>query len=226
MKLMSLFALLFFFPYLHAQDVLEQIKESQAVWKRWQELQKRELRSRDLYAGQSERSSLIVEGIPKFVKEVDPTPVVYRHYISGSALPIILSSSQLKAGITPYVIMNPGFSKEVYQDLVGIFLTSPSTPPERIGLARNPHMDYIDFSLFKGTPVVQIEKEILLIPGRADLPQWIKELYAEYKKTGRAEARYMDDFRRYDESGAGNPTYMKIQIKSYRMNGKVVHLSL
>lgn len=224
MKMITLLALVFLVPNLQAQDVNKQIKESQTVLKRWVELQKRDVKSRDLYAGQAERSSLIIEGIPKYVRVVNPTGVVFRHYVSGSAMPIILSTSQLKTGITPYVVMNPGYSKEVYQDLVGIFLTTPNTPPEKVGLARDPNMNYIDFTLYEGTPVVQIEKEILLIPGRPDLPQWIKALYAEYKKTGRADARYVDDFRRYDELGAGNPTFMKVKIKSYRLNGKIVNL--
>ncbi len=224
MRLFTVLTLLMYFSSLSAQDVSKQIQESEIVLKRWLELQKLDLRSRDLYSGQIERSSLIIEGIPKYVKRVNPNGVLFRHYVSGNAMPIILSSSQLKTGITPYVIMNPGFSKEVYQDLVGIFLTTPNTPPEKVGLARDPNMNYIDFHLYEGTPVVQIEKEILLIPGRPDLPQWIKSLYLEYQQTGRVDSRYLDDFRRYDIIGAGNPTFMKIKIKSYRLNGKIIKL--
>ncbi len=224
MKIITLLALVFLVPQLKAQDVSKQIRESQTVLKRWAELQKRDLKSRDMYAGQAERSSLIIEGIPQYVKTINPRGVVFRHYVTGDAMPIILQTQQLKTGITPYVILSPGFSKEVYQDLVGIFLTTPNTPPEKVGLRADPNMNYIDFTLYEGTPVVQIEKAILLIPGRPDLPQWIKNLYFEYKKTGRADAKYIDDFRRYDETGAGNPTFMKVKIKSYRMNGKVVNL--
>lgn len=223
MKLITLFALLFLVPNLQAQDVSRQIRESQSILRKWMDLQKRSLKSRDLYAGQVERSSLIIEGIPKYVKPINANGIVFRHY-TGNATGIILRSSQLKTGITPYVIMAPGYSKEVYQDLVGIFLTFPQTAPEKVGLAANSNADYIDFVLYPGTPVVQIEKEILLIPGRPDLPEWIKSLYAEYKRTGRADAKYIDNFRRYDEVGAGNPTFMKIFIKSYRMNGKIVNL--
>jgi hypothetical protein len=208
---------------LGAQTVDSQIKDSQQILKKWLLLQKQGTKSRDLFSGQAERSSLITEGIPAFMKVINPQGVVFRHYI-GSNMPIILESSQLKTGITPYVIVSPGYSKEIFETLVGIFLTTPQTPPEKVGLMRNPNADYIDFTLFPGTPVVQLEKEILLIPGRADIVGWMKKPYAEYLRTGRAEAQYIDSFKRFDESGAGNPTFMKVRIQSYRMNGKVIQV--
>ena len=120
--------------------------------------------------------------------------------------------------------MNPGYSREVYEDLVGIFLTTPLTPPERVGLPRNSNADYIDFTLYDGTPVVQIEKEILLIPGSPDAPEWIKKLYEDYKTTGRYDSHYLEIFKRYDARGGIHPTYMKIKIQSYRLNGKIFNL--
>src|SRR5690606_18454856 len=153
---------------------------------------------RDLYPNNPEKSSLIISGIPNFVKQVNPAGVVYRHY-TGNATDIIVQTGQLKTGITPYVIINPGFSREVYEDLVGMFLTTPQTPPEKVGLHRNPNADYVDFTLFPGTSVVEIQKEILLIPGRPDAPKWLKELYFDYKQTGRYDARYLDTFQKFDE---------------------------
>lgn len=205
------------------QIIAAQIKEAQAITKVWAAKQKQGTTSRDLYAGQQERADYIISGIPKSVKQINPRGVVYRHYIGKNA-EIILQSSQLKTGITPYVIMNPGYSREVYQDLVGIFLTTPQTPPERVGLPRNPNADYIDFTLYEGTPVVEIEKEILLIPGRPDLPEWLKVAYLEYKKTGRTQTQYVELFRRVDERGGVTPTFMKVKIKSYRLNGVVRNL--
>lgn len=202
------------------QIVAKQIAEANAINKKWMEKKKQGLARRDLYQGQAERADYIISGIPANVKQVNPKGVVYRHYI-GSNMPIILESSQLKTGITPYVIMNPGYSREVYEDLVGIFLTTPQTPPERVGLARNPKADYIDFTLYDGTPVVEIEKEILLIPGRPDLPAWLKTLYEEYKRTGRTQTQYVETFKKVDERGGVTPTFMKVKIKSYRLNGVV-----
>lgn len=206
-----------------AQIIASQIKEAQAITRMWGVKQKQGISSRDQYAGQAERADLIISGIPKNVKQVNPTGVMYRHYI-GSNMPIILQTKQLKTGITPYVIMNPGYSREVYQDLVGIFLTYPHTPPERVGLARNPNADYIDFTLHPGTPVVEIEKEILLIPGRPDLPEWLRVAYLEYKKTGRTQTQYVELFKRVDERGGVTPTFMKVKIHSYRQNGVVKRL--
>lgn len=205
------------------QIIQAQIAESQAITRRWMEKQKLGLARRDIFQGQAERADYIISGIPKEVKLINPRGMVFRHYI-GSNMPIILQTSQLKTGITPYVIMNPGYSREVYEDLVGIFLTTPQTPPERVGLPRNPRADYIDFTLYEGTPVVMIEKEILLIPGRPDLPAWLKPLYQEYRRTGRAETQYVDLFKKVDERGGVNPTFMKVKIKSYRQNGVVTNL--
>lgn len=206
-----------------AQDYRSQIAEAMTITKKLLVKQKQGLARRDQYQGQTERADYIISGVPSSVKVVNPRGVVYRHYI-GSNMPIILSSSQLKTGITPYIIMNPGYSREVYEDLVGIFLTTPQTPPERVGLARNSRADYIDFTLYEGTPVLEIEKEILLIPGRPDLPEWLKTLYTSYKQTGRTETQYVDLFRKVDERGGIIPTFMKVKIKSYRMNGVVTNL--
>lgn len=211
---------LFSFAQTESQVIATQIAEAQGLTKKWMDKKKYGVARRDIYQGQAERADYIISGIPSFVKQVNPRGVVYRHY-TGSSTQIILQTSQLKTGITPYVIMNPGYSREVYEDLVGIFLTTPQTPPERVGLPRNDKADYIDFTLYDGTPVVEIEKEILLIPGRPDLPGWLKTLYADYKRTGRTETKYVDLFRKVDERGGVNPTFMKIKIQSYRMNGVV-----
>lgn len=202
------------------QIIASQIKEAQAITKMWAAKQKQGISRHDQYAGQAERADYIISGIPQGVKQVNPRGVVYRHYV-GKNMEIILQTRQLKTGITPYVIMNPGYSREVYQDLVGIFLTTPQTPPERVGLPRNNNADYIDFTLYEGTPVVEIEKEILLIPGRPDLPEWLKVAYLEYKKTGRTQTQYVELFKRVDERGGVTPTFMKVKIKSYRLNGVV-----
>lgn len=221
-----LFGFLFLFSATsNAQtDVMAQIRESRTITDQWMAKKSKVLTKQDLYEGQAERADYIINGIPKYVKEVNPKNVIYRHY-TGSSTKIIVETSQLKTGITPYVIMNPGYSREVYEDLVGIFLTTPNTPPEKVGLPRNPNADYIDFNLYDGTPVVEIEKEILLIPGRPDLPAWLKSLYLEYKSTGRYDSHYLKIFKKVDERGGAEPTFMKVKIISYRLNGKITKLN-
>lgn len=208
------------FAQTEQETIKAQILEARSITNSWMAKKKEGLIKRDQYEGQAERADYIITGIPKEVKEVSPKGVIYRHYI-GKNMPIILETSQLKTGITPYVIMSPGFSREVYEDLVGIFLTTPQTPPERVGLPRNGVADYIDFTLYEGTPVVEIEKEILLIPGRPDLPEWLKTLYLDYKATGRVDSHYLSLFKRVDQRGGVIPTFMKVRIQSYRLNGKV-----
>ena len=205
------------------QIIAAQIEEAQKITQQWMKKKNEGLKKRDLYEGQAERADYIISGIPKYVKEVTPSGVIYRHY-TGSHTKIIVETSQLKTGITPYVIMNPGFSREVYEDLVGIFLTTPQTPPHRVGLPRNDLADYIDFTLYEGTPVLEIEKEILLIPGRPDLPAWLKTLYLDYKETGRYDPYYLSVFLKADERGGATPTFMKVNILRYRLGGKVIQL--
>lgn len=202
------------------QIIASQIKEARTITNSWMARKKDGIKKRDIFEGQAERGVYVVTGIPSYVKEVNPKNVVYRHY-TGANTEIIVKSSQLKTGITPYVTIQRGFGRETFEDLTGMFLTYPSTPPENVGLAANPNADYIDFTLYDGTPVVEIEKEILLIPGRPDLPAWLKTLYQDYKATGRVDTQYIELFKKVDARGGVNPTFMKINIKSYRMNGKL-----
>jgi hypothetical protein len=201
-------------------DLPGQIKEARKITNEWMAKKSKGLVKKDIFEGQIERADYIISGIPKHLIEVNSKGVVYRHY-TGKATQIILETNQLKTGITPYVIMNTGFSREVYEDVVGMFLTTPQTPPEKVGLPRNPDADYIDFTVFEGTPVVQIEKEIFVIPGRPDLPMWIKNMYLDYKNTGRYDSKYLELFKKIDARGGVNPTFMKINIISYKLNGKV-----
>jgi hypothetical protein len=203
------------------QQVIEaQIREARQITDQWMRRQPDGVTRRDIFDGQIERASYIVSGIPSFAREVNPRGVVYRHY-TGNHTGIILETGQLKTGIVPYVTIQRGFGRDSYEDLTGIFLTYPQTPPERVGLPANPNADYIDFTLFEGTPVVELEKEILVIPGRPDIPAWMKPLYEEYLRTGRTATQYVETFKRIDARGGVNPTFMKINIRSYRLNGKV-----
>lgn len=205
----------------HAQsDLNAQLKTAQAQTKRLLDLQKKPLQKKDLYAGNPEKADYIITGVPKTVKQVNPTGVVYRHYV-GKNMEIVLKTSQLKTGITPYVIMNPGFSREVYEDLAGMFLTTPNTPPERVGLPRDPNYNYIDFTLYAGTPVLEIEPEILLIPGIPDVPEWLKKMYVDYKTTGRYDRHYIETFKKIDARGGANPSFMKVKIVRYKLDGKI-----
>lgn len=204
-------------------NVRKQINEARSIAQSWMALQAQGTSQRDLFPGQPERSSLIITGIPKFIKLINPDGRIFRHYI-GANMATILETSQLKTGITPYVVVNPGISREVYDDLIGIFLTNPETAPEIVGLPRNSNADYIDFTLYVGTPVVEIEPEILVIPGRPDVPQWLKKMYFEYKRTGNAEPTYLSAFEKLDKRGDISPTFMKVKIIEYRMNGRRVRL--
>lgn len=221
-KSLIIFASLLILSPLQAQ-VGEQIQTAQKQTQRLLSLQKMPLQKRDLYAGNPEKADYIITGVPKTVKQVNPTGVVYRHYV-GKNMDIVLKTSQLKTGITPYVIMNPGFSREVYEDLTGMFLTTPQTPPEKVGLPRDANYNYIDFTLYKGTPVLEIEPEILLIPGIPDVPEWLKKLFNDYKTTGRYDRHYLETFKKIEARGGANPSFMKVNIIRYKLDGKIIEV--
>jgi hypothetical protein len=224
MKLLFLMTLCLKLTTVNAQESIQtQIKTAKSQTQRLLTLQKKPLQKKDLYAGNPEKADYIISGVPKTVKQVNPKGVIYRHYV-GKNMEIVLKTSQLKTGITPYVIMNPGFSREVYEDLAGMFLTTPQTPPEKVGLPRDPNYNYIDFTLYSGTPVLEIEPEILLIPGIPDVPEWLKKLYIDYKNTGRYDRHYLETFQKIDARGGANPSYMKVKIVRYRLDGKVVEM--
>ncbi len=62
--------------------------------------QSKEVSKKDIFEGQAERADYIISGIPKFVKNFNPSGVVFRHY-TGQATQIILETNQLKTGINP-----------------------------------------------------------------------------------------------------------------------------
>lgn len=218
-----IFSLILIFSFsLLAKSVDQEILESSKLLNSWMDLQKKDLVIRDLYPNNPEKSELIISGIPKFVKAIKSDGIVFRHYV-GSALDIILETKKLKTGITPYVILNPGFSKETYEDLTGMFLTYPNVPPERVGL-KSDNLDYVDFILYEGTPVVEIEKDILLIPGYPDAPAWMKPLYEAYKNGEAVHPGYLRAFQKFDRMGGIHPSFMSIKILSYRKNGRIINL--
>ncbi len=204
-------------------QLAEQIRTAQYQTQLILKLQNGPLQKRDLYQGNPEKADYIISGVPKTVKQVNPTGVVYRHYV-GKNMDTVLKTSQLKTGITPYVIMNPGFSREVYEDLTGMFLTTTQTPPEKVGLPRDSNYNYIDFTLYKGTPVLEIEPEILLIPGIPDVPEWLKKLYNDYKTTGRYDSHYLETFKKIEARGGANPSFMKVNIVRYKLDGKIIEV--
>lgn len=221
--IIGLFSLLMSFRLLaqtEAEVIGSQIQEAQAITKQWMQRKSEGLKKKDLFEGQAESADYIISGIPNHIVEMNPKNVVFRHYFD-KAMPIVLETAQLKTGITPYVIMNYGFSIEVNEDLVGIFLTTSITAPDKVGLKADPKADYIDFTLQDGTPVVKIENEIFVIPGRPDSPEWIKSFYKDYKANDRYDIHYLEIFKKIDARGGINPSFMKVKIQSYRLGGKV-----
>ena len=176
------------------------------------ELQKKPLLKEDLRSYSSEKQVLLIKGVPKSAKAINAENKTFRHYV-GSGMDKILACNCLKAGITPYVITNPGLGKEIYDDLYGIFLTTTTAKPEEVGLSASAISSYIDLELEIGTGLMMLEQKIFLVPGRGDIPGWMKPKYQEYLRTGICEASMCSSFKRFDLRGGSDPMFIPVKIK-------------
>lgn len=221
MKTISLLLILFFNQVTVASDT-DWIRLSQDNLQQRLELQKSEMRTIDLRAYTSEKQTLLIYGVPKTAKALNPSGKIFRHYV-GSGMEKILACNCLKAGFTPYIILNPGLGRQIFEDLYGIFLTTTEAKPEEVGLNANSDYDYIDFQLNPNTGVLWLESKIFVVPGNGDIPTWMKPQYAEYKRTGICEKTMCETFQRIDQRGGGlDPMFIPVEIKCIRQNKKVV----
>jgi hypothetical protein len=185
------------------------------------ELQKSDLRSIDLRSYSSEKMTLMTYGVPKSAMPLDPKGTRFRHYV-GSGMDKILACNCLKAGFTPYIILNPGLGREIFDDLYGIFLTTVDAKPEEVGLSANASYDYIDFELDPDTGVLWLEPKIFLVPGRGDIPEWLKPKYLEYQKSGICtDITLCESFKRIDQHGGINPMFIPVKIKCIKQNSRL-----
>lgn len=181
------------------------------------ELQKKPMVKEDLRAYSSEKQTLLITGVPKTAKAVNVENKIFRHYV-GSGMDKILACNCLKAGITPYIITNPGFGKEIYDDLYGIFLTTTTARPEEVGLNASAASDYIDVELEARTGLLMLEPKIFLVPGQGDIPTWMKPKYLEYQRTGICEPSMCSSFKRFDRRKGIDPMFIPVKIKCVSQN--------
>ncbi|MEZ4815814.1 MAG: hypothetical protein R3A80_11500 [Bdellovibrionota bacterium] len=83
---------------------------------------------------------MIHSGIPSFLRSYSPKGVVFRRYFSSKeTLSAFLKDPKLIAGGTPYKkrpLDNRAkqFESDTYEDLNGIFLTTPTQKPKAVGM--------------------------------------------------------------------------------------------
>ncbi|MGB0455050.1 MAG: hypothetical protein ACPGJV_15175 [Bacteriovoracaceae bacterium] len=133
-------------------------------------------------SGIDQKGYTIFSGVPKGAKIIESDGVVFRHYTKKKSE--IVESNKLIAGPLSYIKL-VGDHREVYDDLTGVFLTRTDAAPGRVGLGNQTEYEFVDIRLPEGTPVIELEEDIFLVPGNQGYHGWVLDVYKEYKETGK-----------------------------------------
>jgi hypothetical protein len=97
-----------------------------------------------------------------------------------SAIRAIVDSQMLQTGYLSYVEASPGLYKKVNPDLTVAYLTNPSIPRQIVVVdAHETEFGYVDLLVSAEIPVLQIERDILLIPMAPRTQNWIAQYYID-----------------------------------------------
>ena len=163
-----------------------------------------------VHGGMDGQDIRFMAGVPAGTKLVTAKSIaIARHY--SPAVDAIRSSGSLKAGPRPY-IHSLSHVRDEYQELTGIFFTIPEHDPADLWMGLDESSPYIDFVLPAGIGVLEVEEGVYLIPGPPRVATWIRQAYAQWKKTGKAPVGLEERFLRYDETG-GIPMPLEIPIE-------------
>lgn len=199
--------------------VREAVQLSQANAKELLARKKAGLSTREILSD-PEKSSVIVAGVPAFVTlHGFAASKIFRHYTAREAVEAIVHSGWLKAGTLPYITVGGGI-RRTYEDLTGVFVTTPEFRPEFVGLARGADKNYVDFYFHRGTAVVEIEKGILLVPGKQDFPGWLKAEYRKWRDGHYVPPEYEKEMLARMEQAGIEPATVPIRIVRYAVDGK------
>jgi hypothetical protein len=140
------------------------------------------------------------DGVPNWVKVITPhEDMVFRHYGPNSADKII-DSQKLIAGPRAYILPDSHLKKQ-YDDLTGIFFTKPENNPHNLWLGFTTDTPHVDFTLPKGTMILDLGEGNYLIPGNPSYNKWIEEAYQKYKSDGIIPDGLADQFLLIDRRG-------------------------
>lgn len=166
-------------------------------------------------------------GVPATAKWVPTEGQIWRHYKGPDEVRRVVAQGQIASGIVPYVIVNPGLSREIYADLSGVFLTRPGVSPKAVGLEAGAN-SYVDFTLDSGkiSAVLEIEPGILLVPGNKAYPDWLvqkfhRRIAEPSTMLGPDEAKL---FEAWNQAGRNPGTPVPIRILRYSVQGTVTEI--
>jgi hypothetical protein len=145
---------------------------------------------------------------------------IFRHYSPTANLKTIRESHVLTAGILPYI--QSGGSRTTFVDITGIFFTKPEYSPRAAGVSSELQNSYVDFRLPEGTVILELEPQILLLPGPPSLPSWLKPYISAFKNgSGDIPHYLLPTLQRIRDKNLFNeqPLQVKIEIVGSRNNG-------
>jgi len=179
--------------------------------------------------GQDRQDQFYFQGVPLSVKRIAPGETgLMRHWTSNAAadgvpvVDLIVKSGLLKAGTRVYI--DPLAHKaDYYQDLHGVFFTTPDFPPEGLLMGLKPDSDFVDFTVPPGMGALYLSPGNYLFPCPMKVRPWLAEAYRKWKAGGGNMPAGMETaLRQIDrEGGLREPIDIPITVVRYRKNGEL-----
>ncbi|HBE89441.1 MAG TPA: hypothetical protein DDW67_09925 [Elusimicrobia bacterium] len=171
-------------------------------------------------------------GAPAPVRRVAPQSVgIMRHWTSNAqangtpVVDLIVRSGILKAGPRPYIIPE-SHRADYYNDLHGVFFTTPDFPPGELWMGLRPDSDYVDFVVDPDMGALYLAPGNYLFPCPLKVQGWMTDAYIKWKQTGALPAGMTaQSFAQIErEGGLRDAIDIPITVVSYQKNGRVTVL--
>lgn len=170
-------------------------------------------------------------GVPAAVRQVKPAQTgLMRHWTSNGqvngvpVVELIVNSGLLKAGPRPYIIPE-SHKADYYQDLHGVFFTTPEFAPGALLMGLQPDSDYVDFVVDPGMGALYLAPGNYLFPCPLKVQQWIADGYRKWKATGVMPSGMEKMFDLIErEGGLRDALDIPVTVVRYQKNGKVTVL--
>lgn len=170
-------------------------------------------------------------GAPSIVRQVTPAQTgLIRHWTSNGVadgvpvVDLIVKSGLLKAGPRPYIIPE-SHRADYYQDLHGVFFTTPEFRPGDLWMGLQPDSDYVDFVVDPRMGALYLAPGNYLFPCPVKVQGWIADAYRKWKAGGPLPAGMEFTFANIDrDGGLREPLDIPVTVVRYQKGGRVTVL--
>lgn len=170
-------------------------------------------------------------GAPAPVRQVTPAQTgIMRHWTSNAqadgvpVVDLIVRGGLLKAGPRVYIIPE-SHRADYYQDLHGVFFTTPDFPPGQLWMGLTPDTDYVDFVVDRGMGALYLAPGNYLFPCPLKLPGWLADEYRKWKAGAPLQAGMKMTFDQIDREGGLREVFdLPVTVVRYQKNGRVTVL--